>query len=330
MLCCLSTSFVGYGLFASVILLVISHFTQRKKRSVEGKHVLVTGGSLGIGRSFAIEAAKRGAHVTLVARNVQNLEKAAEDVKKAAKNPDQKIQCISMDLSGKCEELKAKMKDAEDVNGPIYMLVNCAGSPICGKLEDLKDDDIKYVTNLNILGTILPTKAVITGMKERGDGIVIAVASQAASVGVYGYCAYSATKYAIRGFAESLRMETKPYGVSVTLAIPPDTDTPGLAEELKQKPEECKLVCEEAGFSTPDVVATKMMNDALKGKFLSTVGWEGALASIACAGFIPPSSGLELLWQFGSIGFLRLFAAYLVNKMDNIVADCKARREKQK
>ncbi|XP_065351927.1 3-ketodihydrosphingosine reductase [Cloeon dipterum] len=331
MLCCLSLQNVGLGVIAGFALMLISHFVKRKSRpSLNGNHILITGGSLGIGRSFAIEAAKRGANITLVARNMNNLQAAATDVQKAVKGPDQKVACLSMDLSGNFEEIQKNIKSAEEENGPIFMLVNCAGTSLCGKLEDLKDDDIKYVTNLNVLGTILPTKAVITGMKERGEGKVIVVASQAALIGVYGFCGYSATKFAVRGFAEALRMEAKPYGVTVTLALPPDTDTPGFAEEQKHKPEECRLVSEEAGFSTPEVVATKMLDDALDGKFYSTVGLECALASYICAGFTPPFTALEAFLQFFSIGFLRLFAVYILDKMDRIVTDCKNKKEKLK
>ena len=68
-------------------------------------------------------------------------------------------------------------------------------------------------------------------MKERGHGSVVMLASQAGQIGVYGYTAYTPTKFALRGLAESLRMELKPYRVAVSLVVPPDTDTPLLARE---------------------------------------------------------------------------------------------------
>jgi len=143
-----------------------------------------------------------------------------------------------VDLSGDFEQMKRKMDEAEEESGPVYLLVNCAGSSVCGKLEDLKDTDIQvlkifgvffkfygillfccnlfnilfylqYLTNLNILGTILPTKAVISRMKERGEGKVVITASQAALIGIYGFSVYSATKFALRGFAEALQMEVE-------------------------------------------------------------------------------------------------------------------------
>ena len=84
---------------------------------------------------------------------------------------------------------------------------------------------------INYLGSVFCTKSVIDSMKSRKFGRIVFVSSQAGQIGIFGYSAYSATKFALRGFAEALQMEVKPYGVYVTVAYPPDTDTPGLKEE---------------------------------------------------------------------------------------------------
>src|SRR3990172_12089693 len=74
-------------------------------------------------------------------------------------------------------------------------------------------------------------------MIERGQRHLMLVSSGAGIVGVYGYSAYSPTKFAVRGLAETLRAELKPHGIVVGCAYPPDTDTPGLARENATKPE---------------------------------------------------------------------------------------------
>ena len=84
---------------------------------------------------------------------------------------------------------------------------------------------------------------------------VVFVSSQAGLIGVYGYTAYAASKFAVRGFAETLDMEVKNYDVSVTVSFPPDTDTPGYHEEAKGKPEETKLISAAAGLFQPEEVA---------------------------------------------------------------------------
>jgi 3-dehydrosphinganine reductase len=66
---------------------------------------------------------------------------------------------------------------------------------------------LQHLLNLNFLGTLYPTKAIISRMKGRGEGRIVIVASQAALLGIYGYTAYSSTKFALRGLAESLYME---------------------------------------------------------------------------------------------------------------------------
>lgn len=84
----------------------------------------------------------------------------------------------------------------------------------------------------NYLGSVYCTKAVVESMKNREFGRVVFVSSQAGQVGIYAYTGYSASKFALKGLAEALQMELKPYNIHVTIAYPADTDTPGLRDEL--------------------------------------------------------------------------------------------------
>lgn len=88
---------------------------------------------------------------------------------------------------------------------------------------------------VNYLGGVYCTKSVVDSMKSRKFGRILFVSSQAGQIGVYGYTAYSATKFAIRGLAEALQMELKPFNIYISVSYPPDTDTPGFKEELKDK-----------------------------------------------------------------------------------------------
>lgn len=103
------------------------------------------------------------------------------------------------------------------------MLVNCAGMAICGTIEDTKPEDAKFLIDLNYLGTFYPIQYVLPKMKANKDGIIVLTASQAGLLGIYGLGAYSASKFALRGLAEALSMETKHLGINVTLALPADT-----------------------------------------------------------------------------------------------------------
>jgi len=81
--------------------------------------------------------------------------------------------------------------------------------------------------------------------------------------GIFGYTAYCSTKFALRGLAESLAMELQPYDISVTLCLPPDTDTPGYAVEELSKPIETKAISQMAKLVQPEIVAEKAFEDAL-------------------------------------------------------------------
>lgn len=84
---------------------------------------------------------------------------------------------------------------------------------------------------VNYLGAVYCTKSVVEPMKQRKFGRIVFVSSQAGQIGIFGYTAYSPTKFALRGLAEALQMELKPYNVYITMAYPPDTNTPGLETE---------------------------------------------------------------------------------------------------
>jgi short-subunit dehydrogenase len=104
---------------------------------------------------------------------------------------------------------------------------------VCKLAFDLNEDKFnqkkKYVffcqemMKVNYLGAVYCTKAVVDSMKKRRFGRIIFVSSQAGQIGIFGYTGYSASKFALRGLAECLQMELKPYNIFVTLSYPPDT-----------------------------------------------------------------------------------------------------------
>jgi 3-dehydrosphinganine reductase len=300
-------------------------------QSLESKHVVVTGGSSGIGKCVAVEAARRGADVTLIARDVKKLESAVSEVKgHCLHHEKQRVQYISLDVSDNYEDIEKALHEVEEEVGPIFMLVNCAGMAICGRLEDTSVSDIKTLVNLNFLGSVYPTKAVVSRMKGRGTGKIVLVASQAAFLGIYGYAVYSGAKFALRGLAESLHMEVKPYNISVTLCLPPDTDTPGFANEEKTKPMETRLISQSSGLVSPETVAKRLMEDTLAGNFYSSVGSEGFLLCNLCAGMSPVCSVLDLAIQVTLMGLMRLVGVFYLISFNRIVRGCMKKRDMTK
>uniref|UniRef100_A0A8C5TJK7 3-dehydrosphinganine reductase n=1 Tax=Malurus cyaneus samueli TaxID=2593467 RepID=A0A8C5TJK7_9PASS len=214
---------------------MVSPLISPKSLKLPGAHVVVTGGSSGIGKCIAIECYKQGAFITLIARDENKLLQTKKEIEKYSVNDKQVVLCISVDVSKDYEQVENVLKQAQEKLGPVDMLVNCAGTSVTGKFEDIEVNSFERLMAVNYLGSVYPSRAVIATMKERRMGRIVFVSSQAGQLGLFGYTAYSPTKFALRGLAEALQMEVKPYNVYITVAYPPDTDTPGFAEESKTK-----------------------------------------------------------------------------------------------
>ncbi|XP_012282094.1 3-ketodihydrosphingosine reductase [Orussus abietinus] len=320
-------SFVGL----IAILLIKQFFLRGRLKSVENKHVVITGGSSGIGKCVALSVARRGAHVTIIARDIRKLEAAKSEIIRACKNKDtQKVECLSLDIRENYDHIEKSLHYLENTIGPIYMLVNCAGTAICGKIEDTTIDSLTHMVNLNLMGTYYCTKAIVPKMKSAKEGIIVITSSLAALVGLYGYSAYSCTKFALRGLAESVAMELAPYGVSVTLSVPPDTDTPGFAVEELSKPVETQLITQSSNPYKPELIAEQLIDDALEGKFFSTVGFEGFMLTTLCAGMSPLSSISEMILQVMLSGLLKIIGTCYQVYFRMVIENCKQKREKEK
>ncbi|CAH2284145.1 3-ketodihydrosphingosine reductase [Pelobates cultripes] len=259
--------------------------------------ITVTGGSSGIGKCIAIECFKQGAFITLVARDEAKLVQAKKEIEKHSVNDKQVVLCISVDVSKEYRQVENVIKQAQEKLGPVDMLVNCAGTSLSGKFEEIEIDRFARLMEVNYLGSVYPSRAVISTMKERRMGRIVFISSQAGQLGLFGYTAYSPTKFALRGLAESLQMEVKPYNVYVTVAYPPDTDTPGFTEENKSKPLETKLISETSSLCQADQVARVIVKDAVQGNFNSSVGSDGYMLSSLTCGMSPVTTITEGLQQ---------------------------------
>jgi 3-dehydrosphinganine reductase len=107
-------------------------------------------------------------------------------------------------------------------------------------------------------------------MIERRTGHLVLVSSAAGVVGVYGYAAYSPAKFAVRGLAETLRAELRPYGIVTACALPPDTDTPGLARENATKPAATASFSESVKVRSPEEVAATIVRGIERDRLVIT------------------------------------------------------------
>lgn len=240
----------------------------------QGKTVYVTGGSSGIGLAASVLLSSYGANVAIFARNKEKLKNALGKIESAKKSAAQRFWAVSLDVSDNRAVKKAMNKAVGDF-GPPDMLVNSAGVAYCNDFEKTSFEKFDEEMRIDLYGVWNTCEALVPVMKVRGAGHIVNISSIAGLVGVYGYTAYSAAKFGLIGFSESLRGELKPNGVNVSVLCPPDTDTPQLHEEEKTKPAETKAISGNAGLYQPEYVARVMLRDALKRKFIIIPGLEG-------------------------------------------------------
>jgi 3-dehydrosphinganine reductase len=228
--------------------------------------VLVTGGSSGIGLAIARAAAQQGAHVWLAARRPEVLESALAQVKAAAIRADQRFGFISVDLSDSEQAAEAIEKVIQQAGVPD-ILVNSAGAAHPGYVQELKPEIFRWMMDANYFSTVYATKAVLPGMIARKSGHIINISSAAGFLGVFGYTAYGATKFAIVGFSEALQAEMRRYNIRVSVVYPADTQTPQLDYENQFKPPETKAISGNAKALRPEQVAQSVLQQASQGHF---------------------------------------------------------------
>ena len=242
-------------------------------------HVIVTGGSQGLGRSVAALLAERGDRVSLIARDPAQLRDAAASMRG-------QVAWRAADVT-KRAELDRAIAELVAQSGPCDVLVASAGASRPGYFTELDDDVFRSQMELNYFGVLNAVRAVAPSMVERRTGSIIAVASTVALMGVYGYAAYAPSKCAVRGLMEVLRAELKPHGVHVACVYPPDMDTPGFATENRTKPEECARISATVKPRHPDGAAKAVVRGLDRRRF--TIAISPPITVLArAAGLVTP------------------------------------------
>ncbi|WP_446038905.1 oxidoreductase [Streptomyces sp. SID1121] len=173
---------------------------------------LITGASRGFGLEITRAALAEGHQVAATARDTTALSSAFPDAGDA-------LFALPLDVT---DEARAKAAVAEAVErfGGIDVLVNNAGHGMLGAVEEVGDAAARAVFDTNVFGTLNVLRAVLPVMRARRSGHIITITSVGGFDGVAGWGLYAATKFAMEGFSESLRRETEPLGVQVTIVEP--------------------------------------------------------------------------------------------------------------
>ena len=264
------------------------------------KIALVTGGSSGIGLAAAKQLAAQGAHVWLAARRREVLEAALEEVEAARRYPSQHCGMVAADVSDAGQAARV-IDEVTKAAGAPEVVINSAGITQPGYIQALPLEVFRRLMEVNYYGTVYVTKAALPGMLERGAGHIINISSMAGYVGVFGYSAYGASKFAVAGFSEVLRAEMKPHGIRVSVAFPPDTDTPQLAFEEPFKPTETKAISGSAKALSAETVARSILKQAEKGHFFIFPGFDSRLFYLLTSK-LPKSLVFAILDQMAAAG----------------------------
>lgn len=239
---------------------------------LKNKNILITGGSKGIGKEISKKLAEKGANLFIVARDISKLEKTRAEVLKI--NPG--INCVvyQADVSDKTQ-VKNAVKEMIDRFGSIDGLINNAGKAVPDYFENISGETFENLINIDYLGSVYFTIEVYPYLKP-GD-FVSFTSSVAGFMGLFGYTAYSGSKFALIGFAESLQQEFYLKNIQVSVLCPPDTETPGFEQEEKCKPYETKKLSGTAKLMKPEKVAEIFLRKLEEGRFLITVNFESAV-----------------------------------------------------
>ncbi|MFI5365223.1 MAG: SDR family NAD(P)-dependent oxidoreductase [Candidatus Binatia bacterium] len=190
--------------------------------------VLVTGASSGIGRETAVAFARQGAAVALAARRTAQLKEVAQAVTAAGG----RALVVPTDVTDS-HAVRATVARVQRAWKRIDILVNNAGILIPGPVAELKADDLQAMLRVNLFGPLFLMQAVLPGMQHHGGGTIINIASLAGRRGVTPLGGYCASKFALMGLTEALRVELDASKIHVGLVLPGVIDT-AMAHSLDQ------------------------------------------------------------------------------------------------
>lgn len=179
--------------------------------------VLITGTSSGFGLRTSIELAKRGYVVIATLRNERKKPILQKEARRHA--VEKRIHIFVMDVT-RSDQIQQTIRKAVERHGPIDILINNAGYAQGGFVEEVSVDAYKKQMETNFFGLVKTTQAVLPMMRKRRQGRIINISSVSGRIGFPGMSAYAASKFAVEGFSESLRLEMRPYNVHVVLIEP--------------------------------------------------------------------------------------------------------------
>jgi len=183
--------------------------------NITGKRALVTGGAKGLGRAIAIALAKEGVHVAITGRNEIALKKTVAELAELGTE----VTYAVFDMADNTA-VQQEVKNLNETFGYFDILINNAGISSFSSVMDMDVNDWTAIINVNLLGTYFVTKAILPQLIEKKQGDIVMVSSTAGLNGAATTSAYSASKFGVIGFADSLMREVRKNNIRVCTLMP--------------------------------------------------------------------------------------------------------------
>ncbi len=247
-------------------------------KSFENKVVIITGASSGIGEALSYEFATEGAKVVIAARNEERLGEVALGAATRAggvnKTGGANVLAVAADVSRE-EDCKKLIEVAVEKFGGIDVLVCNAGISMRATLDDVDTEVLRRLMDVNFWGTVYCVKYALPWLQV-SKGSIVGVSSVAGLHGLPGRTGYSASKYAMTGFLETVRIENLKKGLHVMVACPGFTATNvRLTALTADGTPQGKTPREEGKMMTAEEVARRIIKGVRRGKRLLLMEWEG-------------------------------------------------------
>jgi len=213
---------------------------------------LVTGASSGIGRATALAFAKAGIHLVMVGRSLEKL----NDVAASAQQAGVSARFYPLDLA-KVDQVQGCIAAITAADGPVDILVNCAGMGYTAPLGETSLTDWQRVLDLNLTSVLQCVQGVLPGMRVRQRGLIVNVTSIAAHQVFPSWGLYCVSKFGLLALSRALAMEERPHGIRVSTISPGAVDTPLWDTDTVQAD------LDRSAMLTPEIVAQSILKIAL-------------------------------------------------------------------
>jgi len=237
------------------------------------KVVFITGSSAGIGKEYAKLFFSKGHSVVLFARRKEKLEAIKQEM---SPNSEERILLCPGDVTDR-NNIKAAIDQTIQKFGRIDILINNAGAGLNSFIENLDEQNVRNLFDLNIMGVLYTTQEVIPWMKKQGAGQIVNITSIAGTRGLPSRSIYCASKFAVEGISQSMRLELKPYGIKTTVVRPTSTETEFFDVEPKGKE---YLGDRKSMRMSAEKVARVSYNGIIRKKKYITISYHGKMAVV--------------------------------------------------